>query len=77
MKMLYRKDSWHSLVEIHFHPAVFHLLQQGKLLRGIENKTAKRWGFSFACTGIPRFTLVMWGHMKQLQKPKTTEIEVA
>ena len=64
MKMLYRKDSWHSLMEIRFHPAVFHLLQQGTLLRGVDSKTAKQLedgDFQFACTCILRFMLLMWG----------------
>ena len=26
-------------------------------------------------TGIPRFTLLMWGHIKKPQKAKTAEIE--
>ena len=28
------------------------------------------------CRGIPRFTLLMWGHMKKTWKAKTAKIEV-
>ena len=31
---------------------------------------------SVGSTGIPRFTLLMWGHIKKLQKAKTEKIEV-